>query len=133
MSTSEVESFTEQFKAIEEWIENENERTMSTAKDLELYESQLEKIKTYERALNVLQDRKEAGKTLITKYHKVKQYMEGIPLQEKVHLSVFRVCGKRESWVFWQSGSTIVLEKCKHRTGKDTIWRTRVWSLHRRR
>lgn len=31
---------------------------MSSAEDLELYESQLDKIKTYERALNVLKDRK---------------------------------------------------------------------------
>ena len=81
MSPTEVDSFTQQFKAIEDWIETENDRTMSSAEDLELYESQLDKIQTYERALNVLKDRKNIGRSLIEKYEKIKKYMKDIPLQ----------------------------------------------------
>jgi hypothetical protein len=127
MSEDEEVSFIEQFKAIEQWIETENTRTLSTTADLELYESQLLKIKEYGHALDVLREREEAGSLLRTEYEEIAKSMENIRLNQLVLVDLDRTSGRGESWGCSATGCRTVSRRCRLSTGKDTTSLSKVW------
>lgn len=61
MTPQEFETFLDQFRDIEQWIEAENSRSLSTAEDLDLYRVKLLRIYEYETAFKTLRARKDAG------------------------------------------------------------------------